>query len=198
MNYPKHLSTLIESLKRLPGVGAKSAERFAFELLKWPERELEQFATLIRDVPAKLKTCTACGALMGEDLCQFCTSHRQEPHKLCILASPKDAFAIEGTREFKGHYHVLGGVISPLEGIGPDQLHLNTLHKRIETLNIDEIVIALDSTLEGDATALYLKKHLAPLSIPITRLAFGIPMGSSIDYVDGGTLARAFSGRFSF
>lgn len=198
MHYPQHLLKLIESLKKLPGVGSKSAERFAFELLKWPHEQIQSMATIIQETPNKLKTCSECGCLKGEEACNFCTSIRYEPKKLCILASPKDAYAIEGTREFKGYYHVLGGVISPLEGIGPESLHLDTLLARIQKLEIEEIVIAIDSTVEGDATALYLKKYLTDLPIPITRLAFGIPMGSSIDFVDGGTLARAFSGRFSF
>lgn len=197
-SYPLHLLKLIESLKKLPGVGSKSAERWAFELLKWSSSDLDKLASLIQELPTELKTCSSCGTLQGHDPCTFCNKTRQEPHKLCILASPKDVFAIEATREFKGYYHVLGALISPLEGIGPESLRLNSLHQRIETLKIEEIVIALDSTVEGDATALYLKKQLETLQIPITRLAFGIPMGSSIDYVDGGTLARALAGRFTF
>lgn len=197
MNYPIHLIKLIESLKKLPGVGSKSAERFAFELLKWKDADTAHFASLIQEIPHQLKTCSECGALQGET-CNFCKSTRYDPKKLCILASPRDVYAIEGTREFKGHYHVLGALISPLEGIGPECLHLENLLQRIEILGIEEIVIALDSTIEGDATALYLKKHLSDLPLQITRLAFGMPMGSSIDFVDGGTLARAFSGRFSF
>jgi recombination protein RecR len=198
MNYPKHLLKLIESLKKLPGVGSKSAERYAFELLKWKEADIGALATIIQQVPSQLKTCTECGALKGEEACNFCSHARSEPHKLCLLASPRDVYSIEGTREFKGYYHVLGGLISPLEGIGPESLNLDSLLKRIEKLGIEEIVIALDSTIEGDATALYLKKILADLPLKVTRLAFGIPMGSSIDYVDGGTLARAFADRFSF
>lgn len=198
MKYPLHLLKLIESLKRLPGVGAKSAERFAFELIKWSPNDIERFAAIIQATPDKLKSCNDCGSLKGEEPCAFCTTPRSSPQTLCILATPRDAFSIEATREFNGYYHVLGGLISPLEGIGPEALRLNTLLSRIEALQIQEIVIALDSTIEGDATALYLKKILSPLSILISRLAFGIPMGSSIDFVDGGTLARAFSGRFSF
>lgn len=198
MNHPLHLARLIEALKKLPGVGSKSAERYAFEMISWTPEDLKQLSGLIQNIPEKLKICSACGCLKGEEACRFCSTPRAEPHKLCILASPKDVFAIESTREYQGHYHVLGGLISPLEGIGPENLHLASLRPRIEELQIEEIVIALDSTLEGDATALYLKKELSSLIIPITRLAFGIPMGSSIDYVDGGTLARAFSGRFAF
>lgn len=197
MSLPLHLLKLIESFKKLPGVGAKTAERFAFDLLKWQPSEIEKFATLLQETPSKLKTCSVCGSLK-EELCPFCSTSRLEPHKLCVLASSKDAFALEATKEFKGYYHILGGLISPLDGIGPEVLHLTPLFKRIEELRIEEIVIALDSTVEGDATALYLKRLLEPLFIPITRLAFGLPMGSSLDYVDGGTLARAFAGRSGF
>lgn len=197
MNYPHHLIRLIESLKKLPGVGSKSAERFAFELLKWGRADLSHFASLIQEIPNQLKTCEECGALQQEK-CLFCQTNRLEPHKLCILASPRDLYAIESTGEFKGHYHVLGSLISPLEGIGAERLHLANLLERIKKLGTEEVVIALDSTIEGDATALYLKKQLSALSLTITRIAFGMPMGSSIDYVDGGTLARALVGRFSF
>lgn len=198
MSYPEHLLKLIESLKKLPGVGSKSAERFAFEMMKWPRPETDRLATLIHEMPDKLSTCIKCGCLQDKGTCSFCNMPCLSPRQLCILASSKDPFAINATGEFKGRYHVLGHLISPLDGIGPETLQLDTLTARIQELNIQEIVIALDSTIEGDATALYLKKHLAPLNIPITRIAFGIPMGSSFDYVDGGTLARAFSGRFSF
>lgn len=198
MNYPLHLLKLIESLKKLPGVGSKSAERFAFELLKWNEESLHSLAKLIDTIPSKLKTCDACGCLQGEEACSFCRRPLQDSSKICILASPRDVYAIEATHEFRGHYHVLGGMISPLEGIGPEQLNLEKLLDRIEALAIEEIVIALDSTLEGDATALYLKKLFHDRPVKITRLAFGIPMGSSIDFVDGGTLARAFAGRSSY
>jgi recombination protein RecR len=198
MNYPNHLSQLIESLKRLPGVGNKSAERFAFHMLDWKEEQLNQAAELISQIPHRLKRCEECGCLKGEDACNLCHPSRYDQGILCLTASPKDVFAIEETHQFKGIYHVLGSLISPLEGRGPESLPLAKIKRRIAKHEIREVVIALDSTLEGDATSLFLKKELSDLPVVTSRLALGLPMGSSLDYVDGGTLARAFLGRASF
>lgn len=198
MRYPAHLLKLIDVLKKLPGVGNKSAERFAFQLLDWPQHQLEEMGTIIKEIPQYLQQCPECGCLMGNNLCNFCEPTRNHQKKICIIASPRDAFAIEGTHEYRGLYHVLGGVLSPMEGFNADRLTLPKLRERIHRLQLTEVVIALDSTLEGDATALYLKRELESGQIQITRLAFGLPMGSSLDYVDGGTLARAFSGRGQF
>lgn len=198
MRYPSHLMKLIDVLKKLPGVGNKSAERFAFQLLNWKPDHLNEFAALLKAIPEKLNHCHECGCLIGEEACPFCDDSRKALGTLCIISSPRDAFAIEETREYRGLYHVLGGLISPLDGFGPERLHLPKLQQRIQTHSIKEVVIALDSTLEGDATSLYLKRELEPVGISISRLAFGLPMGSSLDYVDGGTLARAFSGRGKF
>lgn len=198
MKYPKHLLQLIESLKRLPGVGNKTAERFAFQMLDWTPQQLEQTSELIRDIPHKLKQCDQCGCLMGEKYCYFCVPARYQQGMMCIISSPKDVYAIEETHQFRGIYQVLGTLISPLEGKGPEMLPMKQIKERIQKHQVNEVVIALDSTLEGDTTSLYLKKELDPLSIAISRLALGLPMGSSLDYVDGGTLARAFSGRGTF
>ena len=198
MKYPLHFVKLIDLFKKLPGIGAKSAERFAFELLKWPEQSLQQMADLISDTPRQLRHCMQCGSLTGIEDCHFCHSSRKNQQTLCVVATPRDVFAIEATREYHGLYHVLGCLLSPLQGIGPEHLCLSKLKERITTLNIQEVVIALDSTLEGDATALFLKQQIDPLQIQTSRLAFGLPMGSSFDYVDGGTLARALSARNHF
>lgn len=195
--YPRHLHQLIEQLKRLPGVGTKSAERFAFHMIEWPQDYLHTFAMTVQGIPDKLKLCEECGCLRGEEFCAFCRPTRQ-PEQLCIVASPKDVFALDATGEFQGLYHVLGGLLSPLEGIGPEKLSLHKLKERIARFQIREVVLALDSTIEGDATSLYLKQELEPLGIHISRLAFGMPMGSSFDYVDGGTLARALTARSKF
>lgn len=195
MKYPSHLLKVIQVLKRFPGVGMRSAERLAFNLLDWPEKELEEFCQIVRAIPQELKHCESCGCLTSEPACAFCTEPRQMNGYMCVIAHPRDAFAIEGTGEYKGLYHVLGGVLSPMEGINPDKLSLPLLKERIRTFQIREVIVALDSTLEGDATALYLKQELEPSGIHISRLAFGLPMGSTLDYVDGGTLARALSGR---
>lgn len=198
MQYPSHLLKVINVLKRLPGVGTKSAERFAFHMLGWPSEYLHEMAHALKEIPEKLKQCNECGCLKDEHGCYFCTEERKRSGFICIISSPKEAFSIETTGEYKGLYHVLGGLLSPLDGIGPDKLSIAQLKSRITSFKIQEVVIALDSTLEGDATALYLKQELEPLHVATYRLAFGLPMGSPIDYVDGGTLARAFSARSKF
>ena len=198
MRYPEHLLKLIQVLKRLPGVGNKSAERFAFHLLTWPEEHLCEFGTLVSAAKNNLQHCELCGCLIGDEGCFFCHASQRDPSIMCVIASPRDVFSIEETQEYEGLYHVLGGVLSPLERKGPEHLSIAKLKERLVSLKVKEVVIALDSTLEGDATALFLKKELANYSVHISRLAFGLPMGSALDYVDGGTLARALSGRGHF
>ncbi|HSW86467.1 MAG TPA: recombination mediator RecR [Rhabdochlamydiaceae bacterium] len=196
--YPTDLSILIAYLKKLPGVGSKTAERFAFQLLTWPESQLKDFADLVKEIKVRIRHCPDCHCLMEENHCGFCDRTKRDSHALCIIASAKDAFAIEETHAYRGLYHVIGGLLSPLDGRHPDQLKLDELKKRIDDLRIKEVIIALDSTLEGDTTALYLKEHFRSWGLAVTRLAFGLPMGSSLDFVDGGTLARALMGRQSF
>jgi recombination protein RecR len=198
MRYPEHLLKLIQVLKRLPGVGNKSAERFAFHLLTWSEEQLRELGTVVSETKDKLQHCQLCGCLMGIDDCLFCHTPQRDSSVMCVIASPRDVFAIEETREYDGLYHVLGGVLSPLERKGPELLSISKLKERLIALQVKEVVIALDSTLEGDATALFLKQELEHFSVQISRLAFGLPMGSSLDYVDGGTLARALAGRNQF
>lgn len=194
--YPSQLLKLIDTLRKLPGVGSKSAERFAFEMLKWPENQLTEMGNIIGHVAQQLSHCKECGCLIdNHTCCVFCDPKRIENGIICIIASPRDAFSIEETREYRGIYHVLGGVLSPMDGFGPKALKLDKLKERILALKLKEAIIALDSTVEGDATSLYLRQELESLDIQITRLAFGLPMGSALDYVDGGTLARAFIGR---
>lgn len=198
MNYPEQLIKLIQVLRRFPGVGTKSAERFAFQMLEWPEHQVREMATVIQALPDKIDHCSSCGCLKDVDKCHFCDGQRANAKVLCIVSSPRDVYSIEETGEYRGHYHVMGALLSPMEGIGPEQLTVAPLKERIQRLEIEEVIIALDSTLEGDATSLFLKEELEPLNVTISRLAFGLPMGSSLDYVDGGTLARAFSGRGHF
>lgn len=198
MKYPLYLLKLVEVLKRLPGVGNRSAERFAFHMLSMNKEQLLEMGEIIQSIPSKLKHCIDCGCLVGEEVCTFCTPARRAVASLCIVASPRDVFAIEETGEFKGIYHVLGHLLSPMDGVGLDKLRLHLIRERVLQYQIKEVVIALDSTLEGDATALYIKQELESLPVSVTRLAFGLPMGSSLDYVDGGTLARALSGRAHF
>lgn len=198
MKYPRPLLQLIAELKKLPGVGHKSAERFAFHLLTRPSHELEAMAESIKKTGSDIQKCDECGALSEDKTCHFCHNPKRDHHLLCLVATPKDLFAIEQTHEFKGLYHVLGGLLNPIAGIGPERLLIAPLLRRLEQGKISEVILALDSTLEGDATSLYLKQIFAPYNLSISRLAFGLPMGSSFDYVDGGTLARAFSGRSGF
>ena len=198
MKYPAHLLKLIDLLKKLPGVGNKSAERFAFDILNWSEEALCQTADVIANVKMHLQHCTQCGSLIGIEECPFCSCARQSQRKICVVAQSRDVFAIESTHEYHGLYHVLGALLSPMMGIGPEKMRFTKLYERIAENQSAEVVIALDSTLEGDATALFLKQQLEPLNVQISRLAFGLPIGSSLEYVDGGTLARAFTARGQF
>lgn len=198
MKYPKHLLTLIQSLTRLPGVGNKTAERYAFQMLTWEKKGLQEMASIIGEIKDKLCNCPECGCLIDENHCPFCQNARKEAGKICVVATAKDVFAIENIGDYYGFYHVLGGLLSPMEGITPDLLTIEKLLERVQQHHIQEVVVALDSTLEGDATALFLKKVLTPLNVNVSRLAFGLPMGSSLDYIDNNTLARAFSARSSF
>ncbi len=198
LKYPGALLKLIEQLKKLPGVGTKSAERFAFHLLEETPHELLQLANSLAHLKERIKQCPECGCLMEGENCTYCRSPQRDNSLLCILAYPKEVYVIEETREFKGLYHVLGGLLSPLESRGTDKLSIEKLLHRINALAIKEVIIALDSTVEGDTTALYLKQLLAEYPVKVSRLAFGLPMGSSLDYVDGGTLAKALMGRQKF
>lgn len=195
--YPLALQQLIASLKMLPGVGSKTAERFAFQLLTWQDEPLENFAEVIATLKTKIHTCPVCHCLMDREVCEFCDINKRDSSLLCIISSPKDAYSIEETHTYKGLYHVLGGLLSPLDGRTADRLNLPQLLDRISSLSIREVIVALDSTLEGDATALYLKEQLGK-TIPVSRLALGLPMGSPLEYVDGGTLSRALMGRQVF
>lgn len=194
MHYPDHLLKLIAVLKKFPGVGTKTAERFAFHLLDWPEEKLMEMSSTIKEVKSHLKICPLCGALI-EKSCTICGDKSRNQEILCIVASVKDIFLIEETREYRGLYHVLGTLFSPIHGKAPHPQTIEKLKTRIETMGVKEVIIGLDSTIEGDATALFLKKELISYPITLFRLALGLPMGSSFDFIDGGTLARALAGR---
>lgn len=198
MQYPHHLLQLIQSLRKLPGVGSKSAERFAFELLEWEGQELATLAMLLGSLKDRVQSCEQCGCLLGDKGCTLCDLSQRDSRVMCIAASARDVFAIEQTREYRGLYHVLGGILSPMDGRGPGHLRIAQLKERVLAHQVEEIVIALDSTLEGDATSLFLKRELSSVCPAVSRLAFGLPMGSALEYVDGGTLARALSGRRIF
>lgn len=196
--HPHDLTQLIAYLKKLPGVGTKTAERFAFQLLNWKNDELHSFSSLLAHLKEKINNCPECHCLTDNHQCFFCGHPNRDRTQLCIIASPREVYALEETGAFRGLYHVLGGLLSPIEGKTPEHLDLDHLKKRITTLQIKEVIIALDSTLEGDTTALFLKEQIQGWGLPVSRLAFGIPIGSSLDFVDGSTLARALTGRQVF
>lgn len=196
--YPSDLVRLIACIKKLPGVGTKTAERFAFKLLNWHPEDLQLFSSMLSAIQQTITRCPLCHCLADAGTCPFCGDGTRDTSKLCIISSPKDAYAIEELGTYRGLYHVLGALLSPLDDIAPEQIGIAALKARVQNLQPSEIIIALDSTLEADATSLFLKEELQEHCAHIFRLAFGIPMGSSLDFVDGGTLARSFAGRQQF
>ncbi len=194
--YPKHLITLIECFRKLPGVGRKTAERFAFKVLDWKEKEISVFSDTLSKLVQSITKCSECGCLKEQTACHFCNKNDLDPI-LCIIASAKDVYPIEQTRFYHGYYHVLGSLISPLEGKSADDLNIDHLLSRIDALKIEEVILALDSTLAGDATCLYLQQHLKYRKIKISKLASGVPIGSSLEFIDEGTLSKALSCRQS-
>jgi len=195
---PSELLTLIAHLRKLPGVGHKTAERFAFYLLDWSDEDLKKFSMQIATLKEKIYPCSECGCLKDTPNCSFCQNTSRDFSVMCLISSARDVYAIEETRAFKGLYHVIGALLSPLEGRSINELTIDKLENRLANLEVKEVIIAFDSTLEGDATALFLKQKLDSLGIKATRLAFGLPMGSSLDFVDYGTLEKAFIGRQIF
>lgn len=195
LKFPPDLLTLIAHLKKLPGVGTRTAERFAFELLNWPSDSLQDLGQLLQHIQKKIPPCTLCGCLTDQGTCRFCDPQLRDTSSLCLLASAKDAYAIEETKVYKGLYHVVEHLLSPLDGRHANTLRVDRIQKRIQEMGIREVILAFDSTLEGDTTALYLKNQLSQESLSISRLAFGLPIGSSLEYIDGGTLTRALVGR---
>lgn len=196
-HYPESLQKLVLFFKKLTGVGKKTAERYAFELLEWKKDETLDFAKSLEVFTREISRCPDCNCIM-EKTCQFCTDKKRNASILCVLSTAKDVFFFEETNMHHGLYHVLDYLINPIEGKGPEEIGINKLLNRLEKLAVKEIVIALDSTLEADATALYLKKALENTGISLSRLAFGIPMGSSLEQVDEGTLSKALLGRSKF
>jgi recombination protein RecR len=196
--FPEELLTLISHLKKLPGVGTKTAERFAFELLNWPKEELSALGDTLQTLRDKISPCPTCGCLTQELACHFCNHSNRDTTQLCILSSPRDVYAIESTKSYKGIYHIIEHLLSPLDGRHIADLRVDKIENRIAQLAIQEVIIALDSTLEGDTTALYLKNQLSKLNVKVSRLAFGLPLGSSLEYIDSGTLSRSLVGRQIF
>lgn len=195
MQFTPPLARLIEQFQKFPGVGPKSAQRMAFFVLGMAREEVGDFADALVDAKEKVKHCSRCFHLSAQDPCEICMSERRDAHLMCVVADSKDVIALERTRDFKGRYHVLTGLISPLEGKGPDQLSIRELLNRIHGEEIKEVILAINPTIEGDATVLYLNNLLKPLGARITRIAFGLPVGADLEYADDVTLSRAMEGR---
>ena len=195
MMYEGVVQDLIDELGRLPGVGPKSAQRIAFHILAADPVDVQRLVDALREVKEKVRFCTVCGNVAEEEQCRICRDPRRDLTILCVVEEPKDVVAIEKTREFKGRYHVLGGAISPIEGIGPDDLRIRELMSRLSDATITEVILATDPNLEGEATATYLARMISPLGVAVSRLASGLPVGGDLEYADEVTLGRAFEGR---
>ena len=193
--YEGAIHDLIDELGRLPGIGPKSAQRIAFHIIQSERVDISRLADVLRTVKERVKFCTECGNISEEELCRICRDPRRDPTLICVVEESKDVIAIEKTREFRGKYHVLGGAISPIDGIGPENLSIRELMVRLAATEIQEIIIATDPNLEGEATATYLSRLLKPLGMKVSRLASGLPVGGDLEYADEVTLGRAFEGR---
>ena len=193
--FAEPMSRLIDELKKLPGVGAKSAQRLAFHILRSSDDDAEALATAVRDVKANLRLCSVCNNITDVDPCVYCTSPTRNQRMVCVVEEPTNIAAIEKTKHFNGVFHVLHGAISPLHGIGPDQLRISNLISRVEADTVDEVILATNPTVEGEATAVYLSQQLKRAGVKITRIAMGIPVGSDIEYTDEITMLKAMEGR---
>lgn len=193
--YEGVVQDLIDELGQLPGVGPKSAQRIAFHLLAADPDDVRRLADALVEVKNKVRFCTVCGNVAEDEQCRVCQDPRRDPSIVCVVEEPKDVVAIERTREFRGRYHVLGGAISPIDGVGPDDLRMRELMLRLSDGTITEIIIATDPNLEGEATATYLARLIKPMGLRVTRLASGLPVGGDLEYADEVTLGRAFEGR---
>ena len=193
--YDGIMADLIDELGRLPGVGPKSAQRLAFHVLQADPADVRRLAEVLVTVKERARFCSTCGHVTEEDECRICRDPRRDPHSLCVVEESRDVIAIERTAEYRGRYHVLGGAISPIDGVGPDDLRIRELMQRLADGQITEVIIATDPNLEGEATATYLARMLAPLGLEVTRLASGLPVGGDLEYADEVTLGRAFAGR---
>ena len=193
--YDGIVQELIDELGRLPGIGPKSAQRIAFHILQTETFDVTHLAEVLMTVKEKVRFCDVCGNVTEQELCNICRDPRRSPATICVVEEAKDVVAIERTREFKGLYHVLGGAISPIDGIGPDDLRIRQLMQRLADVVVTEVIIATDPNLEGEATATYLSRMMMHLDLRVTRLASGLPVGGDLEYADEVTLGRAFEGR---
>ena len=193
--FAEPMARLIEELKKLPGVGGKSAQRFAFYILRSSDEDAELLANAIREVKASLRLCSVCNNITDVDPCTYCTSATRNLRLVCVVEEPTNIAAIEKTRHYNGVYHVLHGALSPLHGIGPEQLRIGNLVKRVESGGVDELIVATNPTVEGEATATYLSRLFKSATVKVTRIATGVPVGSDIEYADEVTMQKAMEGR---
>lgn len=195
MIYPKSIATLIEHFQKFPSVGPKSAQRMAFYLLRMPMSEVQKFAQSIVEAKENTHTCEVCFNLSSTSPCEICTSPKRDRSTICVVAETKDLIAVEKTNEYEGLYHVLQGLISPMDGIGADDIRIKELLNRLTNDEVKEVILALSPSVEGEATSLYLSKLIKPFGIKISRIAFGLPVGADLEYADEITIARAIEGR---
>lgn len=195
VSLPEPILRLVEQLQKLPGIGAKGAQRLAFHVLKNTRDDAERLCEAIRDVKEQVTYCSTCNNITAIDPCVFCTGESRDQRLICVVEEAQNVMVIEKTREFRGLYHVLMGVLSPLQGVGPDDLKIKGLLERVAGGGVEEVIIATSPTVEGEATALYLARLLKPLGVRVTRIAMGIPMGSDLEYTDEVTMTRAMEGR---
>lgn len=193
--FPAALERLTEQFARLPGIGGKSAQRLAFHVLSMDDAAAAEFAAAITDAKASVKTCPVCQNLTDQERCSICDDEERDHGQICVVAEPKDVIAMERAREYRGVYHVLHGVLSPLNHVGPDDIRIKELLARVAGGNVREVIMATNPDTEGEATAMYLSRLLRPMGVQVTRLAYGIPMGSQLEYADEVTLLRALEGR---
>jgi recombination protein RecR len=197
-DYAGPLETLIEEFRKLPGIGSKSAQRLAFYMIRTPRKEAEKLAQAILHLKETVRYCSTCNNITDVDPCRYCTDSSRDRSLICVLEEPHNLVAIEKTREYHGLYHILLGTISPLQGVGPEQLQIPGLIKRLQGGEVKEVIIATNPNIEGEATALYLSRLIKPLLIKVTRIATGVPVGGDLDYADHVTVSRALEGRRDF
>ena len=193
--YDGIVADLIDELGRLPGIGPKSAQRLAFHILQAEPVDVRRLAEVLVAVKERARSCSTCGHVTEDEECRICRDPRRDPHVICVVEESRDVVAVERTAEYRGRYHVLGGAISPIDGVGPDDLRIRELLQRLSDGTVTEVIIATDPNLEGEATATYLARMLIPLGLTVTRLASGLPVGGDLEYADEVTLGRAFAGR---
>lgn len=194
-DYAEPIARLIEEFRRFPGIGPKTAQRLAYNVLRRSREDAERLSRAILDVKDKIRYCSLCNNLSDRDPCQFCSDPQRSPETICVVEEPKDVLSIEKTREYRGQYHVLHGALSPIDGIGPEDLKLKNLLERLHSGAVREVILATNPNVEGEATAIYLARLLKPLGIKVSRIALGVPVGSDLEFADEVTMSKALEGR---